>query len=718
MNKTSIIIVTFNSARTIKACLNSVIRYSSEAEIIVVDNNSEDQTIDIVKAFGNKVKLANSGGNLGFAKANNLGVKSAGGDYLIFLNPDTKILEKGSLEKLKISMELNPEYGIIGPKLIYPDGTPQDRVRNLPTIARAFNEYFLNKKGEYDFYSPDCKSLCEVESIIGACIIIRKELFKKIGGFDEKYFMYYEDLELCRRVRELGFKVGFLPEITIEHAEGKSGINQKTSQMLNESAQKYHSLVEYFLIQLILRLSNGKRKLFWALIIFLGAAFFRIFFFDLIEFKADEAITTFQTVEFYLNPYLIQRGLISGIGVYNFPLFSYLIIILAIFSRDPQYISFLIALINTMLVPVFYIVIRKYYDQLTAIFAGFLLAFSPWAIIFSRKIWAQDLILLLALPFFALIHGLIIDKKTKFTLPIFTLLVLLSQLHASGFFLSAATVLILIILRVKINFKQALMGICIGAITTIPYIAFQLSAIPICPDCDNFFRYQNLPRPFDLYNLIRPFQLMNGQGYHFVLGNSFDGFLSSFPLLNILKYFFLSSFVIPFIGAFFIISKRREYLFLVLYLTIIPILYFITRTNPYMHYFVILIPMVATLYAFSFSSIYNFMKSNLLKTLTYIVFIFFISANIIFVFSFNQYLSSAKIINGDYGPIFSLSNQVIKNELKDYRSVSYYNELESFAYIFLGKKDFHLKLAEFFKLKGNEVFADIELRKNQQTVSK
>lgn len=718
MNETSIIIVTFNSARTIRGCLNSVVRYSPDAEIIVVDNNSEDQTINIMKGFGNKVKLINAGVNLGFAKANNLGVKSARGDYLIFLNPDTKILDKNSLEKLKISLEINPEYGIIGPKLIYPDGTSQNRARNLPTIVRAFSEYFLNKKGEYDFYSPDCKSLCEVESIIGACIIIKKELFKKIGGFDEKYFMYYEDLDLCRSVRALGFKVGFLPEITIEHAEGKSGINQKTSQMLNESAQKYHSLIEYFLIQLILRLSSGKRKLFWALIIFLGAVFFRVFFFDLIEFKADEAITTFQTVEFYLNPYLIQRGLISGIGVYNFPLFNYLIIILAIFSRDPQYISFLIALINAALVPVFYLIVRKYYDQLTAIFAGFLLAFSPWAIIFSRKIWAQDLILLLALPFFVLIHGLIIYKKTKFTLPIFTILVLLSQLHASGLFLSAVTVLIFVILRVKVNLKQALMGICIGAITTIPYIAFQLTATPVCPDCDNFFRYQNLPRPYDIYNLIRPFQLMNGQGYHFVLGNSYDGFLSFFPLLSMLKYLFLSSFIIPFVGVFFIIFKKREYLFLVLYLTIIPVLYFITRTNAYMHYFVILIPMVATLYAFSFSSIYNLSKRRIIKFFTIIAFIFFIGANIIFVFSFNQYLSFAKIIDGDYGPIFSLSNQVVKNELKDYRNVSYYNELESFAYIFSGKNDFHLKLAEFFKLKDNETFAAAELKKNQKAINK
>lgn len=413
--------------------------------------------------------------------------------------------------------------------------------------------------------------------------------------------------------------------------------------------------------KLFQKLSVSKKTLFWIVAILLSAAFFRVFFLNLIEFKSDEATTVYQTVQFFINPHIIQRGLISGIGAYNFPLFNYLVILLTVFSRDPQFISLLIALLNTILVAIFYLVIKRYYDQVTAVFAAFLLAFSPWAIIFSRKIWAQDLILLLFIPFFVLLHELIIKKKTQFTILLFTLLVLLIQLHASGLFLAVATVIVFFILRVKINFWQMLIGIVLGLIPAIPYIVFQLTANPSCPDCEAFVKYQQSEHSFDIYSLIRPFQLMNGQGYHFVLGNNYADFIFFFPFLNTLKYFFLSSFLIPLAGIFFILTKKRNYLFLILYLIIIPLLYFVTRTTPYMHYFVLLIPIVATIYAISFSGFYYLAKTRLLKIVIVLIFSCFVASNIIFLYSFYQYLSFSKIINGDYGPIFSYT-QELKNK--------------------------------------------------------
>ncbi len=265
MGKISIIIVTFNSAKTIKACLDSIIQFSPNTEIIVVDNSSEDDTRKIIHGFGSRVKLIETGANLGFARASNMGVKSATGEFIIFLNPDTRIIEKNSLSRLGKSLEENSQYGLIGSKLIYPDGLEQARVRNLPTVGRAFQEYILQRKGTYDFYQPNCKTLCEVECVIGACIIIKKELFLKIGGFNEKYFMYFEDIELCKEVRRLGYKIGFLPEVTVEHAEGKSGTAQKVNVLLHDSAKKYHGLINYYLIELILtfpRIINKIRSVF------------------------------------------------------------------------------------------------------------------------------------------------------------------------------------------------------------------------------------------------------------------------------------------------------------------------------------------------------------------------------------------------------------------------------------------------------------------------
>ena len=205
-----------------------------------------------------------------------------------------------------------------------------------------------------------------------------------------------------------------------------------------------------------------KSSYFWISFIFASAAFFRIFFLDLIEFKADEALSLFQTYQFFKNPHIIQTGLITSIQTHNFPLFNYLLIILSLFTRNPQFVSFVIALINSILVVSFYLIVRKYYGNLTASFAAFLLAFSPWAILFSRKIWAQDLILLVVIPIFYLIHRLVFDKDRRAVFWIFLLLTLLIQLHNSGFFFAFVTVGIILILKrkrvvdVDINIKTVL----------------------------------------------------------------------------------------------------------------------------------------------------------------------------------------------------------------------------------------------------------------------
>lgn len=255
-NNLSIVVVTFNNSGTIGDCIDSVLKYSPGAEIILIDNNSSDDTCKTVGHYGNKVILLKSSDNLGFAKANNLGASRATSAYLVFLNPDTKLRQQEGLEKLKQILEENPDYGIIGPQLISPNGQVQKSVRKLPTIPGAFKEYILNIKDAYDFYLPDCQTFCEVESVIGACMVIKKKIFIDTGGFNEKYFVYFEDLELCKSVRKMGLKIGFLPEVKIEHVKGASGKNLITYQLLHDSAKKYHGIFAYYLIQFIIRLGR------------------------------------------------------------------------------------------------------------------------------------------------------------------------------------------------------------------------------------------------------------------------------------------------------------------------------------------------------------------------------------------------------------------------------------------------------------------------------
>lgn len=454
-----------------------------------------------------------------------------------------------------------------------------------------------------------------------------------------------------------------------------------------------------------------KKNIVWIIIIFLLSSIFRLFFLDLMEFKSDEATIVYQTVRFFDHPYLIQRGLISGTGAYNFPLFNYLMIIPAMWSRDPQFLSWVIALINSLLVSVFFLFVKRYYDLITAVFASLLLAFSPWGVIFSRKIWAQDLILLFLIPFFWALHELILFKNSKVVLPMFALLTLLVQLHGSGIFLSFVTILILLILRVRISFKSAIAGILIGLIPSLPYFFFQLNSFPSCSDCEALLKYQNSFRAFDFNIFLRPFQIISGLGYHFVLGKTYADFTAAYPLVNLLKYVFITGFFVTIMGIFFVFFKKRKYLFLVIYFIIIPFLYFITKTPAYMHYFVIIILMSVLLFAISMSSVYALVRGKFLKTLILAYFLLFLISNITFLTFFYRFLDLQKNIEGDYGPVYSLTKSFIEKETSSYNSLSYYNQLKSYAYIYAGSNNLHSKLGEFFLEKGNPELAIQEFKR-------
>lgn len=252
----SIIIVTYNNQETIKSCLDSVFLYEKHADIIVVDNNSSDDTLNCLKKYKDRIKILPQKKNLGFSKGNNSGFLESQGSFLAFLNPDTQLIEKDTLKKLVKLLEENLEYGLIAPKLIYPDMSEQNTVRSLPTVFNAFKEYILKIKGSYDFKNPNAVELTPVESVVGACMVLSRENFQRVKGFDERYPLYYEDLQLCKDLRELGLKIGYYPKIKVSHSLGHSGKKSPTNQLLCQSAKIYHGLIEYCLIQIIIRLGQ------------------------------------------------------------------------------------------------------------------------------------------------------------------------------------------------------------------------------------------------------------------------------------------------------------------------------------------------------------------------------------------------------------------------------------------------------------------------------
>ncbi|MCX6796977.1 MAG: glycosyltransferase family 2 protein [Candidatus Doudnabacteria bacterium] len=219
----SIIILAYNSKNDLGRLLPSV--FGSETkysyEIIIVDNGSNDGTYDWLKAKSYQLKAIRNI-NTGFAHGNNLGIKQAQGRYILLLNPDTKI-EPGTLEVMLSFMDQNQKVGISGCKVIKPDGKLDLACRRrFPNPWNSFKSLFLLSRQDYNFANADENLSMEIDSVMGAFLLVRKSVIEKIGMLDEDFFMYGEDIDWCWRCKQAGYKVWYYPKTFITHYKGSS----------------------------------------------------------------------------------------------------------------------------------------------------------------------------------------------------------------------------------------------------------------------------------------------------------------------------------------------------------------------------------------------------------------------------------------------------------------------------------------------------------------
>ncbi|MPM81472.1 N-acetylglucosaminyl-diphospho-decaprenol L-rhamnosyltransferase [bioreactor metagenome] len=263
-DKISIIIVTWNTSQITKKCVDTINQYIPNQEIIVVDNGSQDDTVEILKKIKN-VKLVENGANLGFAKANNIGFNFATSEYIVFMNSDIELLDNSILKMIDY-LKNNPTVGIIGPKFLNPDLTPQASVFPPQTFLNAFKEFWLGKQNAYSKYIPQSSNPSEVSYISGGCIAVNKKYFQRIGKWNETYFFYFEDMDLCRQVRKSGQKIYYYPECQIIHRHGASGKNIAPAKdqwkRLIPGSKKFHGTINHYLINFIIWSGQKWQKLF------------------------------------------------------------------------------------------------------------------------------------------------------------------------------------------------------------------------------------------------------------------------------------------------------------------------------------------------------------------------------------------------------------------------------------------------------------------------
>jgi len=248
--KLSIIIVSWNVKDELIECLKSARSFPPHcrSEVIVVDNASSDGTAEELETGFSEVKLIRNEQNMGFAAACNQGVAEAKGAYLFFLNPDTRLLPE-TLDKLIDLMEQNPDIGIAGPKLLYPDGSIQPSVRRFPSMRGVLYRYTALKylglfKSHFNYWMAkdfDYNQQGEVGQLMGAALMVRSSVFESVQGFDERFFMYYEEVDLCYRIKKENYSVTYFPSSQIVHSGGKSAeqIQAKVLYMKLESMLRF-----------------------------------------------------------------------------------------------------------------------------------------------------------------------------------------------------------------------------------------------------------------------------------------------------------------------------------------------------------------------------------------------------------------------------------------------------------------------------------------------
>jgi N-acetylglucosaminyl-diphospho-decaprenol L-rhamnosyltransferase len=255
--KLSIIILCWNDFKVISDCLRSIHDNTkmTEYEIIVSDNGSTDGSIQYIRQNYPNVKVIENGMNLRFAKGNNVGILASRGEYVLILNPDT-IIQEGAVDEIVRFADQHPESGAFGCRVLNADGSYQESARPFRTVTGEWiTALGLRPLGHLsNWFACDRylgwqeETAQQVDWISGCFMLVRGELLKQIGGFDEQFFYYFEDMDLCRRIRRAGYAILYHPDATIVHLGGQSTHKRlpPVTFVLDGQVTRYRYIYKYY----------------------------------------------------------------------------------------------------------------------------------------------------------------------------------------------------------------------------------------------------------------------------------------------------------------------------------------------------------------------------------------------------------------------------------------------------------------------------------------
>jgi N-acetylglucosaminyl-diphospho-decaprenol L-rhamnosyltransferase len=239
----AVVVATHNSERYLERCLEGVVGHGYE--VVVVDNASDDETVDLVRRLFPSVRLIELDRNVGYGGANNVGIEATTADYVLVLNPDAWPLGD-AIERLVGAADASPWAGIVGPRLLSETGKQEQSVRGFPTVWRLATEYFFlrwlapRSRSLNAFYGAgvDPTRRGEVEWVVGAAMLLRRKALEEAGLFDSSFFMYNEEVDLAYRLRRLGWEVLYYQHAEFVHLGGGS-TQQRPFEMYREQLRSH-----------------------------------------------------------------------------------------------------------------------------------------------------------------------------------------------------------------------------------------------------------------------------------------------------------------------------------------------------------------------------------------------------------------------------------------------------------------------------------------------
>jgi GT2 family glycosyltransferase len=428
----SIIIVHYKVQKELFACLNSLkkLRSNYSFEIIVVDNDEVKIIKETLHKQFSTVQYIESPGNIGFGGGNNLGARYAKGQYLFFLNPDTKV-NPNTLDILVNFLKAHTNTGIIAPLLVDKNNKPfilQGTQELTPTRA-FFAHSFINKISPNNPISRkfwlkewDKKTVKKVETAPGTAFLISKDLFEKIGKFDEKFFLYFEEDDIAQRLRKIGKEIYITPEAKVFHAIGKSmkKSEHNTSEIFVQSRyyyfRKHFGFVRGSLIEWFLRLKKGDFLFF---LIFLLGIFLRFFHkHDNFYFDGEIGDNLLDIKNYYLHQTIPLLGPpTSHPWLYFGPLFYWLYGPILILSKfNPISYTYFGTFFSCLVIIANYFFTKKLFNSTAALISSYLVAISPLFMDFAKNSRFFTLIPFIVYPFLFVLFQISIKKSKAFFL--------------------------------------------------------------------------------------------------------------------------------------------------------------------------------------------------------------------------------------------------------------------------------------------------------------